>query len=146
MPCTSLWENPYANVYQVEYWLGRTRSTSIMGPRASGKSSLPAVKNGAGGAVTLKLAQQPVNTQFVRVLMTESSNTCDLHGSDDVRNCVGYAMQEIQAGTIGSDGAFIDVAAGAVGDAAPYIRIVVDRSVAFRRGRQCHRELPAQRL
>ena len=48
---------------------------------------------------TLKLAEAPVSTRFLRVLMTESSNTCDVHGSDDVRNCVGYAIQEIHAGT-----------------------------------------------
>jgi len=27
--------------------------------------------------------------------MTESSNTCDEHGSEDIRNCVGYAIQQI---------------------------------------------------
>jgi len=32
--------------------------------------------------------------------MTESSNTCDLHGADDVRNCVGYAIQEIRVGSV----------------------------------------------
>jgi len=34
--------------------------------------------------VTLKLSDAPVSTQFLRVLMTESSNTCDLHGADDI--------------------------------------------------------------
>ena len=30
--------------------------------------------------------------------MTESSNTCDFHGAGDIRNCVGYAIQSIDAG------------------------------------------------
>jgi hypothetical protein len=51
--------------------------------------------------------------------MTESSNTCDLHGSDDVRNCVGYAIQEMQAGIIDSDGAFADAVNDATVENAP---------------------------
>jgi hypothetical protein len=31
--------------------------------------------------------------------MTRSSNTCDTHGSSDRRNCVGYAIREVYAGT-----------------------------------------------
>src|SRR5258707_10002639 len=51
--------------------------------------------------------------------MTESSNTCDLHGSDDVRNCVGYAIQEIHAGTADANGVFTDVAQDATADKQP---------------------------
>ena len=35
--------------------------------------------------------------------MTESSNTCDLHGSEDVRNCVGYAIQDISVPDVPKD-------------------------------------------
>ena len=45
----------------------------------------------------------------MRISMTESSNTCDLHGADDVRNCVGYAIQEIRLGSVDSTGAFAEV-------------------------------------
>ncbi len=53
--------------------------------------------------------ETPVSTRYLRVLMTESSNTCDEHAADDVRNCVGYAIQQITAGTIDAHGAFIEV-------------------------------------
>ena len=141
------WENPYAKVYQVEYWVGKDALDFDHGPEGEWKV-FPSgqVKNGAGGAVTLTLAPQPVTTQFVRVLMTESSNTCDLHGSEDVRNCVGYAMQEIQAGTLGFRRRIRRRSGGCNRGCCAHIRIVVDRSVAFRGGRQCHRELPAHRL
>ena len=33
--------------------------------------------------------------------MTESSNTCDSHGSSDPRNCVGYALQTLSVGDRG---------------------------------------------
>ena len=41
-----------------------------------------------------------VETQFVRIWMTASSNTCDEHGASDARNCVGYAIKEIHVGTL----------------------------------------------
>ena len=39
--------------------------------------------------------------------MTRSSDTCDDHGSPDVRNCVGYAMEQLQVGTLDSSGALV---------------------------------------
>jgi hypothetical protein len=104
------WASPYATTYQVEYWVGKRALDFDEGPQGEWKTfSAGAVKNAQGGTVNLKLADAPVNTQYVRVLMTESSNTCDLHGSDDVRNCVGYAIQQIRLGTVDSSGAFAEV-------------------------------------
>jgi hypothetical protein len=40
--------------------------------------------------------------------MTESSNTCDEHGSSDVRNCVGYAIRELHVGTLDVTETFVD--------------------------------------
>src|SRR5438445_597939 len=68
-----------------------------------------ALKNARGGTVTLKVTDAPVSTRYVRILMTESSNTCDEHGPDDVRNCVGYAIQHIATGTLDASGAFLEV-------------------------------------
>jgi hypothetical protein len=42
--------------------------------------------------------------------MTESSNTCDTHGSNDPRNCAGYAISEISIGNFNSLGQFVDLA------------------------------------
>ncbi len=41
--------------------------------------------------------------------MTESSNTCGTHGDSDKRNCVGYAINELYAGTLAQDVQFTDV-------------------------------------
>ena len=114
------WENPFAKIYQVEYWIGKDALDFDHGPEGEWKV-FPSgkISDNPGGAVTLTLAPQPVTTQFVRVLMTESSNTCDEHGSQDVRNCVGYAMRELQAGTADSGGTFADASLGATGDKAP---------------------------
>src|SRR5438309_8373045 len=90
------WASPYAEVHQVEYWIGKDALDFDHGPDGEWKLfPSGAIKNSAGGTVTLSLAPKPVMSQFVRVWMMESSNTCDLHGADDVRNCVGYAIQEM---------------------------------------------------
>jgi len=104
------WENPYAVTYQVEYWDGKDALDFDRGPAGTWKI-FPhgSFKNARGGNVVLKLSDTPVTTQYIRVLMSESSNTCDLHGDSDVRNCVGYAIQEIHAGSIDGNGALVDV-------------------------------------
>jgi hypothetical protein len=114
------WAIPFAKVYQVEYWIGKDALDFDHGPDGAWKLfPSGAMKDSAGATVTLNLAPQPVTTQFLRVLMTESSNTCDLHGSDDVRNCVGYAIQDMQAGVLSLDGAFTDAAGGSTPATAP---------------------------
>jgi hypothetical protein len=104
------WASPYATIYQVEYWVGKRALDFDEGPQGEWETfPAGAIKNAQGGTVNLKLAEAPITTQYVRVLMTESSNTCDLHGSDDVRNCVGYAIQSVRVGTVDSSGAFAEV-------------------------------------
>src|SRR6202165_7194 len=102
------WSAPYATSYQVQYWNG---PDAINDPGngnwvtfAGGK-----ITAGSGGTVTLKLAPQPVAIEFVRVLMTASSNTCDVHGSHDIRNCVGFAIAEVGLGTLTAGGVFHDL-------------------------------------
>lgn len=104
------WADPYATKYQVEYWAGTDALDFDLGPKGEWKVfSSGAISAGHGGTATLKLSDAPVSTRYLRVLMTESSNTCDGHGSNDVRNCVGYAIQAIAAGTIDSSGTFVEV-------------------------------------
>jgi hypothetical protein len=104
------WENPYAVSYEVEYWTGADALDFDDGPNGEWHPFPSGVQKAArGGTVTLKLTATPVPTRFLRVLMTQSSNTCDEHGSQDVRNCVGYAIQQISAGTLEKGGAFFEV-------------------------------------
>ena len=57
----------------------------------------------------IQLSVAPMNVQYLRILMTQSSNTCDSHGSADRRNCLGYAIRELFIGTTSSDGKFHDL-------------------------------------
>jgi hypothetical protein len=103
------WASPYATKYQVEYWAGTDALNFDAGPKGEWKVfPSGALKDAKGGTVTLKLSDAPVSARYLRVLMTESSNTCDEHGPGDVRNCVGYAIQEIHAGTVDRGGRFVE--------------------------------------
>jgi len=102
------WAEPYAKKYLIQYWTGTdpihnpTHGTWITFP-------LGVITDGAGGTVTLQLSKAPQVARFIRIWMTQSSNTCDTHGSGDPRNCAGYAIREIYLGTTSKDGVFHDL-------------------------------------
>jgi len=115
-----IWADPYAVSFQIEYWEGTNALDFDRGPNGSWKT-IPngAFQNAKGGASTLKIYNAAITTRYLRVLMTASSNTCDEHGSSDIRNCVGYAIREIHAGSVDASGAFTDAAKDATGKNAP---------------------------
>jgi hypothetical protein len=97
------WGHPYAKQYLVQYWTG---DDAIKLPTKGSWVAFPSgvISNGKGGDVTLQLTQAPMVVRFVRIWMTESSNTCDSHGSADRRNCLGYAIRELYIGTADQNG------------------------------------------
>jgi hypothetical protein len=102
------WANPYARRYVVQYWDGED---AFAKPTGGVWKLFPSgeVRDGRGGTVMLRLSPAPVKTRYLRIWMTESSNTCDTHGDDDVRNCVGYAINELYVGNFTAVGDFIDL-------------------------------------
>jgi len=103
------WAEPYAHSYQVQYWVG---AGDAMDEQDRGEwKTFPSgtINDGKGGTATLPLTSDPISTRFVRIVMTESSNTCDSHGSGDPRNCVGYAIRELYLGTTDGSGHFTDI-------------------------------------
>ena len=102
------WGEPYARRYLVQYWTGEdpikqpTSGTWVTFPSAN-------ISTGQGGVATLRLASSPTPVRYLRIWMTESSNTCDDHGSSDRRNCVGFAIREIYLGTMSADSKFYDL-------------------------------------
>ncbi|HEX5236266.1 MAG TPA: discoidin domain-containing protein [Silvibacterium sp.] len=101
------WGAPYAKKFLVQYWNGidpihqQTRGVWATYPGG-------AVIDGAGGTATLRLTDAPVPVRFLRIWMTDSSNTCDEQGQSDPRNCVGYAIRELYLGVTSKDGVFHD--------------------------------------
>ncbi|HTI05564.1 MAG TPA: discoidin domain-containing protein [Gemmatimonadales bacterium] len=103
-----VWASPFATAYRVEYWAGTNALDFDGGPKGQWRVfPSGAITNAQGGTAALKLSDAPVATRYVRILMTESSHTCDEHGAGDVRNCVGYAIQQVDAGTLDASGAFV---------------------------------------
>lgn len=102
------WGAPYATKYLVQYWNG---NDPLHAPTRGIWATFPGgvVSAGAGGTAMLRLAQAPMPVRFLRIWMTESSNTCDEEGPSDPRNCVGYAIRELYLGTTSADGAFHDI-------------------------------------
>jgi hypothetical protein len=104
------WASPYARHYAVQFWTGdlepfydgTTKGTWQTFPQGT-------ITEGKGGIATIRLVSWTIPVQYLRIWMTESSNTPDTHGSADRRNCVGYAINELYVGTLQSDGSFADV-------------------------------------
>jgi F5/8 type C domain len=114
------WAEPYARRYIVQYWTGddpikaATRGTWQTFPQGM-------VTDGKGQTETIRLSGSPQSVRFLRIWMTESSNTCaaddrkenDRKENDrkenDPRDCVGYAIRELYLGTSTDDGEFHDI-------------------------------------
>jgi F5/8 type C domain len=102
------WQEPYATHYAIQYWTG---DDPIVNPTRGVWQSFPHgdVTTGKGGIETLRLSSTAATVRYLRIVMTESSNTCGSHGPTDPRNCVGYSIAELYVGTTTADGAFHDV-------------------------------------
>jgi F5/8 type C domain len=102
------WGQPYAKRYLIQYWTGEdpikqpTRGTWVVFQGGT-------IDDGADDTTTLHLSSSPTQVRYLRILMTESSNTCDAEGPSDPRNCVGFAINEISVGTSSPDGKFHDL-------------------------------------
>jgi F5/8 type C domain len=103
------WAEPYARDFQVQYWIGDGDAMDEQDKGAWRTFPSGSVSDAKGGDSTLSLTPSPISTKFVRVVMTQSSNTCDTHGSADRRNCVGYAIRELSLGTTDEKGGFKDL-------------------------------------
>jgi hypothetical protein len=102
------WGDPYARQYAVQFFTGED---PIRAPTKGVWQNFPfgLIPEGKGGTATIRLASSPVPVRWVRIWMTQSSNTCDDHGASDRRNCVGYAIHELYMGTLGPTGEFHDI-------------------------------------
>ncbi len=100
---TIAWGDPYATSYQVQYWTG---NDAIYNPAHGDWVAFPGgnVTNGKGGTVTLKLSGATISAEFVRILMTYASKTCDSHGASDLRNCLGFSIKELYLGELTKGG------------------------------------------
>jgi hypothetical protein len=92
------WGAPWAKSFDVQYFTG---AEAMKHPTDGEWRTFPngAVHDAKGGTATVLLAGTPIAVRFVRILLRDSSETCDSHGSDDLRNCLGFAVRELYLGT-----------------------------------------------
>jgi len=102
------WGEPFARKYLIQFWTGED---PLGQPTRGIWEALPngVFTQGKGGEETIRFSNEAIPIQFLRVVMTESSNTCDADGPSDARNCVGYAIRELYVGTTTSNGEFHDL-------------------------------------
>ncbi len=110
------WGTPFAQQYRVEYW----RGNDPMHLHADQKDEWRPFPNGAanggsGGNEFVRLCAKAVPVRFVRIVMTQSSRTSG-QTSNDIRDRLGFAIREIELGSIDGNHRFHD-----------YIRHAADR-------------------
>lgn len=111
------WAAPYATKYVVQYWNGsvdpdgKSFGDPIHFPTKGTWSAFAhgAVSAGSGVSAPVRLSDFAIHARYIRIWMTQSSNTCDTHQASDPRNCVGYAIREIYMGNTSLDGGFHDL-------------------------------------
>ena len=114
------WMNPYAQDYEVQYWISEKSGAEGASPMERPTSGIwtvfptGTVSDGKAGSVTLQLSPSPITVRHLRIWMTESSNTADsgpnrTHDPRDPRSAVGYAIGEIYVGTLTATGEFVDL-------------------------------------
>jgi len=116
------WAEPYARNYEVQYWAPEKKNaedSSAENPMDRPTSGVwtrfpkGIVSNATGGTVTVSLSQDPLRVRYLRVWMTQSSNTPyagpNAHDPKDPRSAVGFAIREIYVGTLTPAGEFVDL-------------------------------------
>lgn len=96
------WGTPYATAFQVQYWTGEDALFPAQPGPVNWKDFPRGAHTGRAGSQTVKVADQPVEVQFLRILMTADSHTAPA-GSTDIRDRLGYAVRELYIGAGGTD-------------------------------------------
>jgi len=102
------WGAPYAKQFQIEYWSGKDPMHLHIDQNDEWRTfPQGVVSDCSGGDLTVRLTNSTIPAQFVRVLMTHGSGTTTLPSSD-VRDRLGFAVRELNVGTIDATGHFED--------------------------------------
>jgi hypothetical protein len=101
------WGSPYARNYLVQYWTGEKDPLSNV--TAGAWVAIGINTDGHGGLETLKFRTSPPRLRYIRIWMTQSSNTTSDHDASDPRSSVGYAIRELYAGTSTANDEFVDL-------------------------------------
>lgn len=93
------WGTPWATRFAVQWWQGDVAFDMAGHPPGRWRAFPRSLFTGHGGTQTLRLGAVPGGVRFLRVLLLRSSHTAP-RGARDRRDALGYAIRELQAGTL----------------------------------------------
>jgi hypothetical protein len=102
------WGNPYALSYKIDY--ARGYDLGYFDPYEPGiwyPFPQKIIENENGENKIIRIAAIPVRVRFIRISMTQSSYTAQ-GGAKDIRDSLGFSINEMQAGWTDSNGKFHD--------------------------------------
>jgi hypothetical protein len=102
------WGTPYAQQYRVEYWSGED-PMHLHADRKDEWRPFPngALNRGSGGDESVRLCAKALPVRFVRLVMSRSSQA-SAQMADDIRDRLGFAIREIELGSIDGRNGFHD--------------------------------------
>ena len=107
-----VWAQPFATRYQIQYGNFDDVSDIALSPPGIWQDfPRGVIRDGRGGEVSVLLSPTPIKARWLRILMTESSQTnleASANGKDDLRDRLGFAVRELYAGVINGQGEFQD--------------------------------------
>ncbi|MCU1515947.1 MAG: type protein [Pseudarthrobacter sp.] len=98
------WGTPFATGFKVQYWSGKDAHFPV--DNGTWVDFPHSFHEGTGGSQTVRIAPEPMQVQYLRVVLTQDSNTAPA-GSTDVRDQLGFAVRELSVGQVTGDG-FVD--------------------------------------
>lgn len=106
------WGQPFARHFLIQYWDGddgfeEGKQTADDPGRWTTFPNGDVRVTGAPDAAPMRLADHPIASHFIRILMLQSSQSGP-PASTDIRDRLGYAVREVGAGVIEPDGRFRD--------------------------------------
>lgn len=98
-----MWGAPFATDYRIQYADFEDISDIALSPPGMWHDfPRGVVRSGKSGDVFLRLASEPIETRWIRILLDHSSKTAPA-GSTDIRDSLGYVLREIFAGYLHQD-------------------------------------------
>jgi hypothetical protein len=124
-----LWADPFARHFLVQYWDGADdfedgkQTSDSAGEWHTFPHGDVTVSGRPADDSVLRLADEPIASHFVRILLLQSSETGP-PGSTDIRDRLGYAVREVSLGVLGPGGALVDaVRHGKTKDDQTYVQV-----------------------
>jgi hypothetical protein len=102
-----LWAQPYARKFEIQYWVSEVSDFEVTDDGEWRHFPNGSISGCDGAADLIRLSETPVRTRYIRILLRNSSGTAPI-GSTDVRDSLGFAIDEVYFGVIGDSGAFQD--------------------------------------